>query len=121
MADKRLLIADDEPDICDFVRRVAEGLGYEVRFVTRPTEFQKAYLEFKPTKIVLDIIMPEIDGIELLQWLATQSCTAAIIIITGYSPEFAAMAQSLGRAKGLLTMKTIGKPVRVASLREVLA
>ena len=121
MSQKRLLIADDEPDFCEFVRRVAEQAGYQVRIVTRPTEFQSAYLEFAPTRIVLDIVMPDVDGIELVQWLAAQSCSAGIMIITGYNPEFAGMAQSLGRARGLLSVKTFAKPVKVADLRAALA
>jgi FixJ family two-component response regulator len=59
----------------------------------------EAYDSFRPTTIILDMIMPGMDGNELVLWLAQQKCTARLIIITGYTPDYAER-QSLGY-KGL--------------------
>ena len=59
---KRLLIVDDEPDFCDFVADVAEGVGYETCKITNPLEFKQAYLSFDPVAIVMDMEMPDLDG-----------------------------------------------------------
>ena len=40
---------------------------------------------FQPTVIILDMIMPGMDGNEIVLWLAKQRCTARLIIITGYT------------------------------------
>ena len=66
MIEKRLLVIDDEPEIGEFVRKVATGLGYEVRVTTDGHAFQDAYRELRPTTIVMDMVMPEMDGNELI-------------------------------------------------------
>lgn len=71
---KRLLVVDDEPDFADFVKRTAEGMGYDVSALSDPNLFKEAYAAFKPNVIVLDMVMPDIEGIELVQWLAQQGC-----------------------------------------------
>ena len=88
---------------------------------TRGHDFQARYLEFQPTAVVVDVIMPEIEGIELVQWVAERDAPAHLIVVTGYSPEFATLAKILGEAKGLPSVSTLIKPVRVSVLRGALA
>ena len=52
-------------------------------------QFIEAYDGFKPTTIILDMIMPGMDGNEIVLWLAQQKCTARLIIITGYTADYA--------------------------------
>lgn len=121
MCSKRLLIVDDEPRFASFVGKVAAPLGYDVEITTHGREFQKAYRKNKPDCIVLDMVMPEIDGNELILWLVKEGCDADIIIITGFSPDYAVNARILGEFKGLRSVRTLSKPVSVAQLREILA
>ena len=120
MQDKRLLICDDEPAFGRFVKNVAEDLGYEVRVTTDGRAFIEAYDGFEPTTIVLDMIMPGMDGNELVLWLAKQKCTARVIIITGYTPDYAMHAKILAEFKGLGPVTTLHKPVEISRLRAVL-
>ena len=115
-----MLICDDEPAFGRFVRNVAEGLGYAVQVTTEGRAFIEAYRSFKPTTIVLDMIMPGMDGNEIVLWLAKQRCTARLIIITGYSPDYAAHAKVLAEHKGFRTVVTLRKPIDVSQLRAVL-
>ena len=62
MTAKRLLIMDDEPDFCDFVATVGEGLGYQATKVTDPRKFKTVYAEIQPDCVVIDMVMPELDG-----------------------------------------------------------
>lgn len=121
MSDKRLLIVDDEPDFGEMVARVAADLGYAVRVTTSGREFQTAYREVQPTLIVLDMVMPEMDGNELVVWLMEQGYAAGLIIITGYNPDYAKDAQLLAEFKGLRSVITLVKPIRLAKLREALS
>jgi CheY-like chemotaxis protein len=116
----RLLICDDEPAFGRFVQNVAENLGYEVCVTTDGRAFIEAYKSFKPTMIILDMIMPGMDGNEIVLWLAKQKCTARLIIITGYTPDYAAHAKVLAEYKGLRPVTTLLKPVEVSRLRAVL-
>ncbi len=121
MTERRLLIVDDAPDFGDFVRQVAEGCGYEVTVTTGGKQFMEFYDAVDPTAIVLDMIMPEIEGTELVQWLAARRCDAKVIIITGFHPDYAALAGKLGKIGGLSSVATLVKPVGAAQLRTVLA
>ncbi len=120
MNKKRLLVVDDELAFGEFVRKIAVSLGYKVRVTLNGRDFQNAYHKFKPTTIVLDIVMPDMDGIEVLQWLAEQRCEAAVIITTGYSPLYIDDARTLAEYQGLRSVDTLTKPIRAADLRTVL-
>ena len=85
MSEKRLLVVDDEPEFCELVRKVAADMGYEVQVATNGHTFQAAYLTLQPTLIVMDMVMPEMDGNELVLWLVEQGYAADLVIITGYS------------------------------------
>ena len=80
----RLLIIDDEAGICDFVSGVAEKLGYEVRATGDPNKFLSLLGDFKPSILILDLNMPEVDGIELLRiWLRfslSWDCERSIVL-----------------------------------------
>jgi CheY-like chemotaxis protein len=118
---KRLLVIDDEPAFGSFVKEVAEGMGYDVRVTAKADEFADAYETFDPTVIVLDVVMPEVDGIELVQWLAQEKCKAKIVIVTGYNPHYADAAKRLVSAGDLRSVMTLTKPVSLADLRAALS
>ena len=117
---KRLLVMDDEIDFCEIVRILATSLGYNVTVLTDPNEFEATCRHLKPDTIVLDMVMPKIDGVELLRWLGEQESAAKIIIITGFHPLYASMAEKLGAQYGLGQIQTLMKPVRVRDLRAAL-
>ena len=121
MSEKRLLVVDDEPEFCELVRKVATDLDYEVQVATNGHTFQAAYLTLQPTLIVMDMVMPEMDGNELVLWLVEQRYAADLVIITGYHPDYAKDARLLAEFKGLRSVTTLTKPIRIARLREVLS
>ncbi len=120
MANKRLLIVDDEPKFAALVRKVAEPLGYDVEITTQGRDFMEAYRREPPDTVVLDMVMPEIDGNELILWLVGEQSRSHIIIITGYSPQYATNARLLAEYKGLRSVKTLSKPVSLPRLRQAL-
>ena len=121
MSEKRLLVVDDEPEFCELVRKVAADMGYEVQVATNGHTFQAAYLSLQPTLIVMDMVMPEMDGNELVLWLVEQGYAADLVIITGYNPDYAKDARLLAEFKGLRSVTTLTKPIRIARLREALS
>jgi DNA-binding response OmpR family regulator len=121
MADKRLLVVDDDIEFGEFVRKVGLELGYAVDVQSDARTFQQAYKAFDPDTIVLDIVMPEVDGVEVVRWLADQGSRAKVILITGYTAHYAEVARTLGEVGGLSSMTTLTKPVRLAELRAAIA
>ena len=121
MSAKRLLIVDDEPDFGAFVRRVAVEMGYDVEVTTGAKAFKDAYKRINPTVITLDVVMPEVDGIELIRWLAEIGCTARIVIISGFDPSYALMTEHMGARSGLSSITRLRKPLSIAELQKALA
>jgi CheY-like chemotaxis protein len=121
MSDKRLMIVDDDAAMVRVFRRVAEELGFEVEAAHSGTEFYETYAAAKPNAVLLDITMPDTDGIELLGFLAQDKSTARIVIISGADNSLIRSAGGLGSAYGLDIVATLTKPVRAAELRAVLA
>lgn len=60
----KILIADDEPDILEFLQYNLEKEGYEIAIAENGRDAIKAAKEMNPHLILLDIMMPELDGIE---------------------------------------------------------
>ena len=70
-----------------FLSRVAQGCGYEVRNTDDAVGFKQVYLSWVPDIVILDLVMPQIDGIELLRFLAERASKARILIISGFDPK----------------------------------
>jgi CheY-like chemotaxis protein len=119
-APKRLLIVDDEPDFAAFVAEVGRDLGYHVTTTSSAAAFRDAYRAAEPDMIVLDILMPDADGIEVVRWLVEQGCRAPVAVISGYNPVYAEAARTLGETVGGLRISQLSKPVKLADLRACL-
>src|SRR5690606_9455110 len=121
MSKKRLLVIDDEPGFGAFVQQVAEGEDFVVRVTTRADEFKEALATFGPTIIALDVVMPDVEGIELLQYLADSNWTGPVLVISGYNPDYLRLAKALGGSRGLPSVTTLTKPIHARDLRAALA
>ncbi len=119
-ARRRLLVIDDEQSICDFIRRVAEAQDFEVVTVVTHDQFQSAYASFKPSAILLDLMMPNVDGIALLKQLAAQGCAAKLLIMSGFHPELLNSTRKLGAGYDLDVRGTLHKPFGLAELQKAL-
>ncbi len=118
---QRLLVLDDEPEFCEYVRKVAEQEDYIVETIQDSRDFQERYDAFNPTLIVLDLVMPNMDGIEIIRWLSSKERPVHVVLATGYNPRYAMMADKLamGHSKHL-KISPIAKPVRIDTLRQIL-
>lgn len=118
--EKRLLIIDDEPDFGDFVGRVGRQLGYKTVTTRTAAEFQAAYHELDPTVIVMDVVMPDMDGVELIAWLADQGSRAKVIVVSGFNPHYMDWTRHLADARGLASVESHAKPISLQNLRDAL-
>ena len=118
--DRRLLLVDDEPAFGQFVQDAAEPLGFEVLTTTSGREFMAAFADFAATTVVLDVVMPEVEGMELVVWLAKQKYAGRLIVVTGYAPNYARLVSRLAEASGGMTVTSLAKPVALADLEKAL-
>jgi len=61
----KILVVDDEPDILEFISYNLEKEGYQVCTARNGREAIDIARRDKPTLIILDIMMPELDGVEV--------------------------------------------------------
>ena len=117
MSNPYILIVDDEPDIRNLVDEILADEGYEVGTAENAAAAREALREHRPDLILLDIWMPDIDGITLLkEWVDGGGLVCPVVMISGHgNVETAVEATRLGAydflekplslAKLLLTVK----------------
>jgi len=95
----RLLVVDDEPVICQACQRVFSRQGFQVEETTDAREGLSRATEGEYSAVLLDIKMPEMDGIEFLEELRKTKPDLPVMIMTGYpSVPNAAASVRLGAA-----------------------
>lgn len=79
-----VLIVDDDPELRDALREALEGAGFNVLTAGNGQEGLKAAVESKPNLILLDLVMPVMDGWEFLEKLHQDAwgASARVIILT---------------------------------------
>jgi len=96
---KKILIADDKPEVVELVRVTLEGEDYQILSAFDGEEALEKIRKEKPDLILLDIVMPKIDGFEVLSKLKNDSQTkdTPVIILTAQGQK---VDQEKGRRLG---------------------
>lgn len=112
------LVVDDVPEVRDVTKRMLERVGFEVLTARDGLDAAETYCGYEGQidVVLLDLMMPELDGVETVRVIRAVSEEAKVIMVTGYPEHLAADRwRELGFAGFLL------KPFSSAQLREVLA
>ena len=117
MANARVLVVDDEPDIRQTVRDILEDEGYIVDTAESAAAAREARRQQRPDVVLLDIWMPDLDGISLLrEWTERGGLPCPVIMISGHGTvETAVEATRLG------AWDFIEKPISLAKLLLVIS
>lgn len=98
-ATAKLLVVDDEKVVCQSCSRIFSPRGFDVDTCTDSSQGLKMAHENQYNAILVDLMMPEIDGIEFLRRLREKDAKVPVMFITGYaSVTSAAEAMRLGAA-----------------------
>ena len=76
----KVLIVDDDNNICQIIKMYLENSGYATKVSNDGKEAQDAFLEYKPDLVLLDIMLPSIDGIDILKWIRKDYETPVIML-----------------------------------------
>jgi EAL domain-containing protein (putative c-di-GMP-specific phosphodiesterase class I) len=120
MQSGRLLILDDDPAIAKAIQCAAEAEGFMVREAGNWTAFFEAIADWCPTHIALDLVMPDMDGVVVLQELAVRGCKAWIVVTGGVSRRVLESAARSGMERGLNMLGPLCNPFSAALLRSML-
>ncbi len=116
MAGKKILVVDDEPNVSASLRLVLEGAGYSVQICRTASEFQPMRRHWRADAYLLDVRLPDGNGIDLLHELRRADDQAPVIMISGHGTIADAVAATragafdflekpLGRDRLLLVLK----------------
>jgi CheY-like chemotaxis protein len=83
----RVLIADDVPEVVQLLRDFLTEQGYEVHTATTGIEVLNAVVPFQPDVILLDMQMPGLSGMKVLDELRRAGLTIPVILISARPPD----------------------------------
>jgi CheY-like chemotaxis protein len=78
---KKVLIVEDDKFLVRVYGQKMRAMGYEIKFLENGENVEKVALEFVPDLIILDIVMPKVDGFDVLTSLKSNIQTAKIPVI----------------------------------------
>jgi DNA-binding NtrC family response regulator len=112
MSQAQILVVDDEPDIRQLVKEILEDEGYSVQDAKDGESARLMYAKQKPDLVLLDIWMPDVDGISLLkEWSVAGNPESQVVIMSGHGTlETAVESTRLG------AFDFVQKPLSLAKL-----
>ena len=112
----RILIVDDDRAICDYMQTLLEPDGYQVKTLSDPTGVTPELKKNDYHLVILDLMMPKRDGIEVLREIRKHDKDIAVVIFTGYPNLDTAVA-----SMKLDAVDYIKKPFNVDEFRAVIS
>ena len=82
MPPKKILVVDDEPEVRQMMEHFLTERGYEVRIAENGRQGLAALDTFTPDVVLLDMHMPELDGLETLKRIAARAPSLPVIMVT---------------------------------------
>jgi EAL domain-containing protein (putative c-di-GMP-specific phosphodiesterase class I)/FixJ family two-component response regulator len=119
-AEGRLLILEDDASVGKMIRMIAVAAGFEVRLAANSDAFFAEFDLWQPTHIALDLVMPDMDGVQVLEALGRRHCAADIIITSGMGSRVLDAAKRSANEHGLHVVGLLAKPFPAAALRALL-
>ncbi|WP_326511901.1 response regulator transcription factor [Clostridium intestinale] len=83
----KILIVDDDENICEVIRMYLNSSNYDNRIVNNGKDVENVFIEYKPDLVLLDIMLPNIDGIDVLKWIRKES-EVPVIMLTAKGDTF---------------------------------
>ncbi len=116
----KILIIDDEPGIARVVGITAAKLGMECRSLTRSVDAVEMFMAYRPDVVLLDMIMPDKDGIDVLNEILATGVSTRIALVSGYGDGYLRLAEGLAAFHHADELPILRKPFRNAELVSLL-
>jgi len=118
---KKLLVIDDQAGITKVVELIARQLGLNVRSVNSSTEATETFIAFQPDIVMLDMIMPEKDGIDVLNEILLTGIAVKVVLTSGFSESYLRLAEGVARFHDNPNVSILRKPFRREELKKLLS
>lgn len=120
MASQHVYVIDDDILIAQMLCAMASQQGHDCSYFTSPKQFLETPVDDQDI-ILLDLSMPEMDGIEVIRRLSESHCGASIILISGHDNSVLLAAEKLAKAHQLPVLGSLTKPIHRANFDKLLA
>ncbi len=115
----KIYIIDDDVQMSDMLSTVVEDAGFTATVFNNATHFLSESATDNDV-ILLDLNMPDMDGIEVIRALASKQCKSSLILISGNDTSVLRSAEELARAHSLNIIMSLCKPIQIGMLQELL-
>ncbi len=107
---------DDNAEAASALARVASASGCEPTVLTDSRSFSGTFRTLRPGAVILDVMMPDQDGIELVREIAAIEPATPVLLVTGHGEVWARMARDIGGLAGLRNVEMATKPINRAAI-----
>jgi two-component system, OmpR family, alkaline phosphatase synthesis response regulator PhoP len=119
MAKKKMLLVDDEIDFLQLLKARLEANGYDVVTAMDGKEALEKFKREKPDALILDVMMPEINGLEVLKAIREEDQKLPIFIITAFTNEERFKLANQFNASGFI-LKTSDLQAEINNINNIL-
>ena len=118
---KKLLVIDDQSGITKVVEMIARQLGLQTRALNSSAEATETFIAFQPDVLMLDMIMPEKDGIDVLNEILLTGIPVKVVLTSGFSDSYLRLAEGVARFHENPNVSILRKPFRRDELVKLLS
>jgi len=108
----RILLVDDEPSTLQLVRKVLQADGHEIHEAVDGLQAIEVFEAVKPDLVLLDIVIPQLDGLDVLREIRKQDQITGVIMVSALSSEQLAVKSILAGADDY-----VRKPFKLRNIR----
>jgi FixJ family two-component response regulator len=119
-ATRRIAIVDDDPAVAKTLAAQVQKFGFESDLHLCAKTFLQTLDNAHYCAIMLDLSLPDTDGIELFDTFEAHHIDVPLILISGHSAAVMAAAKTIAQKKGLTIVATLTKPIRFLQLGRAL-
>lgn len=118
--ENRLLVLDDDPAVGATVVRLAKRLGFTCSAIQSGSGLSKILSETRASVLILDLSMPDMSGVDVIEQLATLEAPPSLILLSGMDKRVVEAASRSASLMGLRTLGCLTKPFGSAEFEQVL-
>ena len=116
----KILVVDDDTFIANILKRIVEKLGCDVKCIHDGNEVGNALIAYEPDVIFLDLILPGIDGVEIIRNLGQAGCKSKIVLMSGLDKRTLASVSLGAKQNSLDVIDAITKPFAPGQVEGIL-
>jgi len=117
----KIVIIDDNAQTAEMLKEFVHLMGYESIVYTQASQYFSENHTAEDSLLLLDLHMPEMDGVEVMRQLVERNLSPAIILISGYDAGVLHSAEQLAEEYSLKVIGTLTKPLKFSSLKNIVS